>query len=231
MKEFCKKIVLFIFGITLSGIFVSCPQPAGSGDEEIQPQALLAPVFTPSSGEFRESFKEITIKNMNSQGDIFFTTDGSVPTAESPRYTESFTIYSSKTVKAICIYNKTTSPVATAKYELNAGKTQSQMGVITGKIGLSNNLSEPVKEKLKNSEIFIFSDDLPGIVKSCKLGESYYFDGLDTSETYDFYFTNVEPGIIPGTKKSRSATVQDKNEQPVVANKISINPEDGAGIE
>lgn len=227
MKGFCKKIALFILGLSLIGVLASCTHSSG-GNGGSSGQTLLAPVFTPSSGEYREGYKEITIQNMNSQGDIFFTTDGSTPTIESPRYTEAFKIYSSKTIKAICIYNKSASPVASAKYELNAGKTQSQMGVITGKVGLSNNLSESVKETLANADIFIFSADLPGVVKSCKLGESYYFDGLDTSKTYDFYFTNVEPGVVQG---SRAATAKDENGHPIVANKNSIKPEAGAGIE
>ncbi|MGN0722555.1 MAG: carboxypeptidase regulatory-like domain-containing protein [Treponema sp.] len=232
MKEFIRKIVLLTVTLVLVGIGISC-QNSFSGDdggEESSP-SLQAPVFTPASGQFSEGFKIIEIENKNNMGDIFYTVDGSNPSAESFRYTGPFKIYNSSVVKAVVIYNKSASLVVSSKYELNVGKTQTQLGIISGKIGLSNNLPEDVKEQLKNTDVYIFSDDLPGKVITCKMGGSYYIDGLDTSRTYDFYFTNTEPGVVQGAKTSRAATAEDENGRPLVANKNSIKPESGAGIE
>lgn len=232
MKEFIRKIVLLTVTLVLVGIGVSCQNSfsGGDGGEESSP-SLQAPVFTPASGQFSEGFKIIEIENKNNMGDIFYTVDGSNPSRESFRYTEPFKIYSSSVVKAVVIYNKSASLVVSSKYELNVGKTQTQLGIISGKIGLSNNLPEDVKEQLKNTDVYIFSDDLPGKVITCKMGGSYYIDGLDTSRTYDFYFTNTEPGVVQGAKTSRAATAEDENGRPLVANKNSIKPESGAGIE
>lgn len=232
MKEFIRKIVLLTVTLVLVGIGVSCQNSFSESDggEESSP-SLQAPVFTPASGQFSEGFKIIEIKNKNNMGDIFYTVDGSNPSTKSFCYTGPFKIYSSSVVKAVVIYNKSASLVVSSKYELNVGKTQSQLGVISGKIGLSNNLSEDVKEQLKNTDVYIFSDDLPGKVITCKMGGSYYIDGLDTSRTYDFYFTNTEPGVVQGAKTSRAATAEDENGRPLVANKNSIKPESGAGIE
>lgn len=232
MKEFIRKIVLLTVTLVLVGIGVSCQNSfsGGDGGEESSP-SLQAPVFTPASGQFSEGFKIIEIENKNNMGDIFYTVDGSNPSRESFRYTGPFKIYSSSVVKAVVIYNKSASLVVSSKYELNVGKTQTQLGIISGKIGLSNNLPEDVKEQLKNTDVYIFSDDLPGKVITCKMGGSYYIDGLDTSRTYDFYFTNTEPGVVQGAKTSRAATAEDENGRPLVANKNSIKPESGAGIE
>lgn len=73
-----------------------------------------------------DGFWDIEIKNANTLGDVFYTVDGSTPTEESFRYTSPFKFYNSSVVKAICIHEKSKSNVATAKYELNVGKTQSQ---------------------------------------------------------------------------------------------------------
>ena len=232
MKEFIRKIVLLTVTLVLVGIGVSCQNSfsGGDGGEESSP-SLQAPVFTPASGQFSEGFKIIEIENKNNMGDIFYTVDGSNPSCKSFRYTGPFKIYNSSVVKAVVIYNKSASLVVSSKYELNVGKTQTQLGIISGKIGLSNNLPEDVKEQLKNTDVYIFSDDLPGKVITCKMGGSYYIDGLDTSRTYDFYFTNTEPGVVQGAKTSRAATAEDENGRPLVANKNSIKPESGAGIE
>jgi hypothetical protein len=74
-------------------------------------------------------------------------------------------------------------------------------------------------------------------VKTCKLGESFYFDGLDTSKSYSFFFSNVEPNVIQGTKNARAATekhhgtARDENGKPLVAKKVDVTPAEGAGVE
>ena len=71
---------------------------------------------------------------------------------------------------------------------------------------------------------------MPGVVKQSAIGDSFYFDGLDTSKSYSFYFSNKAPGTAIG---SRAAVVQnDSNGDPIVSIKVSdVTPEEGAGLD
>ena len=225
--NFGAEILLSVFLLVFGVITFSCNVNVndGSSDEEII--SLSAPLISPASGDYSEGKKTISIKNSNDVGEIFYTLDGTEPTAESPRYTEEFTVIGSKTIKAIIISGNSKSAVTTAKLSLNAGKTQSQLGVVSGKLALSANLTDSVKKQLADSTIYIFSDDLPGVVKKSFIGGEFYFDGLDTSKSYSFYFTNKEPGV----SYSRTATVTDDDGNPIVSTVITdVTPEEGAGL-
>ena len=63
--------------------------------------ALDAPVITPNGGTFSKSC-EVSITAQEGAS-IFYTTDGTVPTADSSRYTAPFTITNSAVVKAIAV--------------------------------------------------------------------------------------------------------------------------------
>ena len=204
------------------------PEESGKNDTVVVP----VPKISPAAGDYAEGFKTITITvdSNDSSIDIFYTTDGSEPDQTSNRYTEPFTILGSKTVRAIAFYKKTPSAISTANYNLNAGKTASQLGVIKGTFNLAENLSDEVKTKLASSKIYISSSDLPGIVREGKMGDSFYIDTLDTSKSYDFYFSNKAPGTPLGSRAA--ATVQtDSNGEPVIAIKIGVKPSDGAGTD
>lgn len=233
------KCSFFKFGIILLIVlFFGCEfntVNTTSNDEENSTSVVLsAPVISPASGDYSEGFKEISITCGNEGGgvNLYYTTNGETPTASDPRYIGPFKIIGSKTVKAIAISGKKQSSVSTANYNLNAGKTASQLGVVTGTVNLSSSLSEKTISSLKNTTIYIYSDDIPGVVKTCNVGETYYFDGLDSTKLYSIYFSNVEPGTIHGTKSSREAqeTTYDENGTAIVAKEIQVTPADGSGI-
>lgn len=77
--------------------------------------ALDAPVIDPNGGSFSESCKvSITAQE---GATIFYTTDGTDPTADSNKYTAPFTITEDATVKAIAIKeNARDSKIASAKF-------------------------------------------------------------------------------------------------------------------
>ena len=82
--------------------------------------ALDAPAITPNGGTFRNSCKvSITAQEGAS---VFYTTDGTDPTADSSRYTAPFTITNNAVVKAIAVkegcYN---SEIATAEFTKLSG--------------------------------------------------------------------------------------------------------------
>ena len=74
---------------------------------------LPMPNIAPNGGQFIGS-QAVTIST--EEGSIYYTTDGSTPTAESTLYSEPFTITESSIVKAIAVSGEQTSNVATATF-------------------------------------------------------------------------------------------------------------------
>lgn len=103
---------------------------------------LDAPVIAPNGGTFRNSCKvSITAQDGAS---IFYTTDGTDPTADSSRYTAPFTITNNAVVKAIAVkdgcYN---SEIATAEFTKRSSSGGSSGGSSSGSSGGGSSGSEP----------------------------------------------------------------------------------------
>lgn len=82
--------------------------------------ALDAPIITPNGGTFSNSC-EVSITAQEGAS-IFYTTDGTDPTADSNKYTAPFTITEDATVKAIAIKeNCRDSKIASAKFTKRSG--------------------------------------------------------------------------------------------------------------
>lgn len=83
---------------------------------------LDAPVITPNGGKFSKSVKvSITAQN---GAKIYYTTDGSDPTANSTEYSAPFTVTGDTTVKAIAVReNCYDSQTATAEFTRNSGSS------------------------------------------------------------------------------------------------------------
>lgn len=71
------------------------------------------PVITPATGTFSEA-QNVTITCGTSGADIYYTTDGTNPTEASTKYTSSFPVSTTTTVKAIAVKDGSTSPVASS---------------------------------------------------------------------------------------------------------------------
>ena len=232
-----KKFFLFTLVVISLFCLFSCQHNVDdSNSTESKSKKVAVPVLSPAAGDYSEGFKTISINIDDSDADIYYTTDDSVPTNASNRYTGPFNIIGSKTVRAIAYSGENHSAVVTAKYNLNAGKTASRLGVITGVLALAENLSDEVKTKLASSTVYISSSDLPGLVKEGKIGESFYIDGLDTSKSYDFYFSNKAPGTAINSRAARAArtpaVVQtDENGEPIVSVQIKTIPDEGTGTD
>jgi hypothetical protein len=107
------------------------------------------PVFTPEGGSFIGSI-EVAIACATNGATIYYTLDGSVPTAESTQYTAAFTLTETTTVKAIAVKDGETSDVAEATFtsvvpisvadalaiidELGNGKTTTESYLVEGYI-------------------------------------------------------------------------------------------------
>jgi uncharacterized repeat protein (TIGR03803 family) len=82
-------------------------------------KTAATPVITPKGGLFSKA-QSITIKDATAGAAIYYTVNGTTPTAKSTKYTKAFTLSANGTVKAVAIatgFNE--SAVASAKFTFN----------------------------------------------------------------------------------------------------------------
>ena len=104
--------------------------------------ALDAPVITPNGGTFSKSC-EVSITAQEGAS-IFYTTDGTDPTADSSRYTAPFTITNSAVVKAIAVKEGySNSKIATAEFTKRSGGGSGSGGSGGGRPAASTEPDDP----------------------------------------------------------------------------------------
>jgi Raf kinase inhibitor-like YbhB/YbcL family protein len=82
-----------------------------------------APVFTPAAGTYT-SAQTVAITSATAGASIYYTTNGSTPTAASTLYSAPLTVSTTTTIKAVAIKaGMTDSAVATAAYTINAAQS------------------------------------------------------------------------------------------------------------
>ena len=79
---------------------------------------VSAPVFTPGAGTVKPG-TEITLSCPTEVADIYYTLDGTDPSASSTLYTAPIVVNEDVTIKAIAIFEGVTSTVATASYRVS----------------------------------------------------------------------------------------------------------------
>jgi hypothetical protein len=80
---------------------------------------LAAPAFTPNAGTYAGA-QTVTISDATAGATVYYTTNGTMPTTSSTKYTGPITVSSSETLEAIATETGyTNSPVATAVYSIN----------------------------------------------------------------------------------------------------------------
>lgn len=83
---------------------------------------MLSPKFSVAGGTYYEA-QTVTITNPNTTGKVYYTLDGTEPTASSTEYTAPIEIPETKTLKAIVIDGDKKSEVTSATYTISQVKT------------------------------------------------------------------------------------------------------------
>lgn len=85
--------------------------------KETAPAAVEAPKFSVAVGNYSEA-QSVVLSCTTDGASIYYTTDGTEPTAESTPYTSAIAVNKSMTIKAIAIKGEEKSTVATAAYKI-----------------------------------------------------------------------------------------------------------------
>ena len=98
-----------------------------------------AVTFSPSTGTY-SSAQTVKLADSDANAKIYYTTDGTTPTASSTLYSAPVTVSASETIKAIAIDSaKTNSVVSSAVYEINTGLAINFSGGFSSTAGLQLN--------------------------------------------------------------------------------------------
>ena len=93
--------------------------PVSTGTYTIQSIQTALPTFSPDGGTY-SSAQTVTLASATTGARIYYTTNGSSPTATSTSYSAPFAIASNVTIKAIAIAGGSTSGVSSASYTFQA---------------------------------------------------------------------------------------------------------------
>ena len=114
----------------------------------INENILLSPTL-PASCDF-EGSKQITIKNNAEGATIYYTIDGTDPSASSTPYTTAFTVDETTTVKAIAIKNGIASAISEASYNHVVIQSSS---TITAKLTSNEVMKTPSKDYNEDNKV------------------------------------------------------------------------------
>lgn len=83
-----------------------------------KPVTVVAPAFSPLSGQFFTTPALITLSDVTPGATIHYTVDGSAPSPTSPVYTVPINVHMATNINAIAVLNGASSPVVTAFYSV-----------------------------------------------------------------------------------------------------------------
>lgn len=115
-------------------VYYTDPTPGKPNGEGLS-RIASAPTADRAPGQYNES-GTLTV-TLSGEGTIRYTTDGSVPTASSPRYTGPLTLNKTAVIRAVCQADgAVTSPAATFSYILNEHHTVDVVSLVSDPDGL-----------------------------------------------------------------------------------------------
>lgn len=104
--------------LVLSVLFSGCGGSGSAPSPPPAPSSLAAPVVQPAAGTYDDT-QSVTISEADAGATVYYTTDGSTPTASSNVYSAPIVVSETQTLQAIAIgAGSTKSPVTTATYTL-----------------------------------------------------------------------------------------------------------------
>ena len=136
MKSILKKVTGIAVAAVLASGMISCSN--GSDDPVMPPvsgkQTVATPAFSVASGAVN-SGTEVTISCATEEAKIYYTTDGSEPTASGAEYTAAISITEAVTLKAIAVKSgMNDSAVASVSYTIKGTVATPEFSVASGAV-------------------------------------------------------------------------------------------------
>ena len=177
---------------------------------------LDAPVITPNGGKFSKSVKvSITAQD---GAKIYYTTDGSDPTANSTEYSAPFTVTGDTTVKAIAVReNCYDSQTATAEFTRNSGNSGGSGGSRPSSSSDKKTDSAPMMDGKAMSwdDIYNYLDALPdnSSVKISLNGNTTVPAKIaevirDKKHTVEFVYDSVKSWVVRGANVGTASAAE-----------------------
>lgn len=165
---------------------------------------LDAPVITPNGGTFRGSV-EVSITAQKG-ATIFYTIDGSDPTANSIKYTAPFTITQDTTVKAVAIKeNCHDSEIATAEFTRRSGGSGGSGGIHTRPVSQEFNWDDTYNYLIKLPDNSTANISLSG---NTTVPEKVVGVIKDKKLTVEFVYDSVKSWVIHGENVSAASAAE-----------------------
>ena len=160
--------------------------------------AVATPVFAPVSGTYYDA-QTVSITCETEGANIYYTLDGSTPTASSTLYTAPVTIDSTMTVKAIAILGTESSSVATATYTIPAYTALANIAAF--------------KEQTSTTELFKINSDMTVIFQTTDKYHTFVQDNSAAIYVYGTMDKAYNPGdVISGGMYGKYALYKQMNE-------------------
>jgi uncharacterized protein (TIGR02145 family) len=218
---------------TIKAIAVKAGFPVSSVTTAYYTFETAAPIFSLLGGSFHEK-QTLTISSATSGAQIYYTTDGSIPTTASKLYTESIRIYGNQTINAISVKaGFHMSSVTTAYYTFETATPVASLSSGTYWGEQTVNLSSQTPDAIiyystdgttptESSKVF----DAPIIInRESSLKAISMIPGWNSSSVLVQNYTVKTPFIDPRDKQSYKTTKIGK--QTWLAQNLNFDPKNG----
>jgi len=185
------------------------------------PSSVATPTFSVAAGTYEEA-QSVELSCATDGATVYYTLDGTTPTAESTEYTAAIEITETCTLKAIAIKDGESSAVASATYTIELPLTT--IAEVKSKAS-----GTAVHVRLTNAQVvFVNGNDI--YVRDATGAMDFYKSGITTLETGDFFDANIEATYQPynGMPELVSFTTKEitkKSNSPVVAKVVTTAEE------
>ena len=200
----------YVWGSKQDVAFNYTQSEGGSGTPYVN---VAQPVFSVEAGTYSEAFS-VTMSCATSGAAIYYTTDGTDPSAQSTLYTEPVTISETTTLKAVAVKDGNTSSVTTATYVVGSSQGPAPE---SGTIVLNNTFfgtNHNGSVNVSNTTDFVGTQNGVTVVYSLGTGSNRYINGehirLYQKNTLTFRvaegtLTSIEFSLATSTSKKLQA--------------------------
>ena len=227
MKSILKKVAGVAVTVVLALGMIGCSN--GSDDPVMPPvsgkQTVATPAFSVASGAV-DSGTEVTISCATDGAEIYYTTDGSEPTASSTEYTGAISITEAVTLKAIAVKDgMNDSAVSSASYTIKGTVSTPEFNVESGAV--DSGTSVTISCATEGAKIYYTTDGTEptassteytgaiSITEAVTLKAIAVKDGMNDSAVASASYTIYTPKYSVGDFVLKDGTILSKDETPV----------------